>query len=526
MEERFGQQAFRRAAAVLAAALLCLLPAAGAHAADRVYWAEFEGRISSANLDGSGLEDLNTPGAIFHSPEGDAIDPLSERIYWLNSGGATPANASISFAALDGSGGGLLPTPGAVFAESAGLAIDPVAGRIYWANRQFLNDAIWSVKLDGSDARELDVTGATIGAPTGVAIDPVARRIYWANDASEPGKNMISFADLDRPGQGGDLPTPGAPDQEPEGLALDPVGRRVYWANLSGGSIGVAKLDGSGGEALNTSGATVAFPRGVAVDPFAGRVYWANGSSESPISFARIDGSGGGGDLKNGQNGGPTFPLLRVSPRSTAAPAIAGGSTPGAALSCSQGTWAPDFIESFLYQAPQGFSYQWSRNGADIPGATQSTLKADDPRGGEYGCRVSAQNASGATSRASRPHHIAATVFVGATKVLLSLAAPRMPAKAPIVVRVSNGNEFAISGLLSGKASARVGSGQKRTLKLSPKRFAVAAQAKAIVKLRLPKPLQLLLAQKHKLSIALTAVARDSTGHSRKIKGRVAPRLR
>lgn len=67
----------------------------------------------------------------------------------------------------------------------------------------------------------------------------------------------------------------------------------VYWANGSGSTISFANLDGSGGGNLNTTGANVARPTGVAVDPAAGRVYWANHSGE-PISFANLNGSGGG----------------------------------------------------------------------------------------------------------------------------------------------------------------------------------------------------------------------------------------
>ena len=57
----------------------------------------------------------------------------------------------------------------------------------------------------------------------------------------------------------------------------------VYWANGSDNTISFANLNGSGGGNLNTAGANVERPAGVAVDPAAGRVYWANHDGE-PIS--------------------------------------------------------------------------------------------------------------------------------------------------------------------------------------------------------------------------------------------------
>ena len=72
----------------------------------------------------------------------------------------------------------------------------------------------------------------------------------------------------------------------------------VYWANQFGNKISFARLDGSGGGDLTTTGATVDFPSGVALDPAAGRIYWANlhltTFNADSISFARLDGSGGG----------------------------------------------------------------------------------------------------------------------------------------------------------------------------------------------------------------------------------------
>jgi DNA-binding beta-propeller fold protein YncE len=71
----------------------------------------------------------------------------------------------------------------------------------------------------------------------------------------------------------------------------------VYWANAySTNRISFANLDGSGGGNLSTAGATSGEPRGLAIDVVAGKVYWTNPDRDR-ISFANLDGSGDGGNL-------------------------------------------------------------------------------------------------------------------------------------------------------------------------------------------------------------------------------------
>jgi hypothetical protein len=56
------------------------------------------------------------------------------------------------------------------------------------------------------------------------------------------------------------------------------------------------------------------------------------------------------------------------------APAISGGASLGAALSCSPGSWKSDLAGAFLFRAPRTFAYQWQLDGGDIPGATTSSF--------------------------------------------------------------------------------------------------------------------------------------------------------
>jgi hypothetical protein len=110
-------------------------------------------------------------------------------------------------------------------------------------------------------------------------------------------------------------------------------------------------------------------------------------------------------------------------------------------------------------------------------------------------------------------------------RLTLSLASPRVPARGPIAIRVVNGSPFAIAGRLSARTAKPVGT-SKRPVKLGSKAFQVAARSKAIVKLKLPKPLGSLLLRKHKLSLALSATVTDSSGNHLTVRQTVVPSLR
>ena len=75
-------------------------------AGQRIYWANdiVSGRISYANLNGSGSADLNTTGATVSEPYGVAVDPDRNRVYWANS------NGGLGSADTNGAGGANLPT--------------------------------------------------------------------------------------------------------------------------------------------------------------------------------------------------------------------------------------------------------------------------------------------------------------------------------------------------------------------------------------------------------------------------------
>jgi DNA-binding beta-propeller fold protein YncE len=375
---------------LVALALSASSLASVAQAADRIYWANTNNSIISfANLDGSGGADLNTGAATVSTPSGTTIDAGAGRIYWANQG----APIGIFFANLDGSGGASLNTSGASMTIPSGVAVDPVAGRIYWPD--FSPGTISFANLDGTGGADLNTTGATVSNARGVAVDRAGSRVWWSNAAGA----SISFANLDGSG-GGNLNTTGATVSNPRGVAIDRAAGKIYWANTSAG-ISFANLDGSGGGGnLNTTGATVDIARGVAIDAAAGRIYWANQGAANQISFANLDGSGGG-NLGTGAAtvNGPNFPSLLKAPTGAGPPAVTGRPAPGSTLTCSQGLWAADLLEAFLYRAPSSFGFQWSRGGTDIAGATASSYKPSAVA--NYRCTVTGSNEAGASSQTS-----------------------------------------------------------------------------------------------------------------------------
>jgi len=493
----------------LLATCLCLVFACAARAEDRIYWADSgSNTISFAALDGSGGGSLGLGQGLIDEPSGLAIDPVTQRIYWANS-----RSDSIAFASLVGGDGGKLETGELTPNGPTGPSIDPVAERIYWAD--FGNRRISFGDLDGSFSGNLATVA--LGSPTGVVVDRTAGRLYWSATGGAP---PVSFVNLDGSG-GGDVNPVGASVATPAGLAIDGAHGRVYWANFTGNRISYANLDGSGGGDLATAGATVQGPNGVAIDPALGRIYWAN-SDGNRISYANLDGSGGA-DLPLGgaPPSRPRFPVLLLAPRSISPPAVTGGSGVGSLLSCSLGEWAPDLFESFAYQAPQSFEYQWSRDGADIPGATGSLLTA--AASGAYACRVTAANRAGGTTRTSAPLRVTPVAFGPKTLVTLRLASRRARPEGPIAIRVANANPFAVTGRLS--VGGRPAAPKRRTTKLAARSFKVGARSTVVLRLKLSGSPRRLRAAGGRLPLSISAAVVDLTGQRRTVTNSVVVRL-
>ncbi len=404
----------------LAATLLWALPA---QAAETLFWNNYDGNsIAYANIDGTGGGELNTVGAAIEEPEGLSYDSVTDRLYVASSG-----NDSIVWVNLDGSGAGTLSAPGAPIERPEGIAVDPATRIVYWVNTEGNGAAEGSIawaKLDGSAGGMLNTAGATLSSPYRLAIDPMGGRVYWTNFGPTP--NLISYANLDNSGGGGDLDVSGASEPNDNGLAIDRSAERIYWVNSE--SVSYASLGGGSGGDLNVAGAVFKDPYGMALDPAAGRVVWGNYEKEEEgagaFGFATLNGSGGGGlNIATAPVNGPQDPVILKSPGGTGAPQVSGDSKPNSVLSCSQGEWGADYAGSFVYQAPQSYAYQWSRDGSPIGGATDSVVYADTP--GAYSCSVTAINHEGSASQ---------------TSAAFEVVQPPSPAKLTLNVRPRKGH--------------------------------------------------------------------------------------
>jgi len=528
-----------RLALALVAVVAWLAPAS-ARAADGVYVAYFNSSISFVRLDDGGGMDLSTAGATLTHPTGLALDPAHGRVYWTEREG-------IWWAALDGSGhgGGPLNLGVAPFSEPFGLAIDPTAapaGRIYWLNAGNSTSGhvgIAFADLDGSGGSELAIgIDANNSLPTGLALDPVRRIVYWGDQQTR----TIQFAHLDGSG-GGVVKTGGEPVSDPLALAVDAAAGRIYWVNDTvKNRISWADLANTGAPSdvsghIATDPTTLDLggtPANLAVDRAAGRIYWPTANS---VAYAPLDGSGPAHELRStGVSGNVLLGfVVSVAPRPAAPPAVSGASTAGGALSCSPGSWAPDLVESFLYAAPSSFAYQWSRDGADLPGATGPALVA--PTAGAYACRVTAVNVAGTAVQTSAAWAVGPALpqtggvgggtaaFGTSARVTLALATSRVPARGPVPVRVTNGNGFAVAGTLAAQTTRPVAAAHHRRVKLRALRIAVAAHGRQTLRLVLPRSLRQLLARQRKLSLSLNAVVKDPPRHARTVRATVTPRL-
>ena len=462
------------------AALLALgtafAPAAGA--ADRIYWTSFDsGKIEWANLDGSGgTHELNATGATISTQGygmGGAIDPVGQRYYWANQ-----QDGKINWANLDGSGGGDLPTGSATVSGPDGVSVDPIGRRVYWSNGNKISYA----NLDGSGGNDLATGAAPVDSAHGTTVYPALGRIYWTN-WHFIGDGSIAFADTSG-GGGATVPLFGAATIDtPFGLAIDAAAGRMYWANDNPGIISVADLDGSDDADIDNRGLKMTGPYGIAFDPESGRAYTANFAGND-LTYLGVDNSGGATvPVTLPIESGPNSPVLLKSPRSTSSPAITAipevaiveGRKPGKkgrkgkkfiftrqvglGLTCTRGAWAPDLVEARLYRAPTSTRIEWTRDGAQIPGADSELFQAKEV--GAYGCRETAVNTAGAEVRSSA----LATFFkVGKAKRNRKKGTARLEVSLPPggVLRLS-GAGIVPQTVASGKASVLVKArGKKR----------------------------------------------------------------
>ena len=372
---RLGRRWVRVCSVVAGCLIAVVWLAPAALASDSIYWSSYQanGAIRLGGLDGTGAGNLFAPES---SPEGIAIDPAAGKMYW-----ADTTSGAIRVANLDGSGVQNLYTGES---QASGVAINPATGKIYWADAITGTGAIRVGNLDGSGSAQDLFSNESY--PVGVTIDPATGKIYWGSYDTF----KIRTGNLDGTGAH-DLFTG---ENYPTGIVVDDATGKIYWTNEFAGQIRVGNLDGTG--------ATNLFPAqggigGLALDPRTGKLYWGDFQNQT-IWVANANGTGTPQSLFTNEPSAWFVALLRA-PTGTGAPQVTGSGTPGAPLSCSQGSWAGDVPNMLFYRAPRTFAYQWFVNGATIPGATATTYTP--PAAGRYTCQVTASNQAGSTSQSS-----------------------------------------------------------------------------------------------------------------------------
>ena len=261
----------RRAAFALATLVVAAL-ALAARADGFVYWANNDGTIQSATLNGTPANS----NLVSSQGKGRGVAVDDTYIYWPNYDTNTIGRAD----KLDGSGVNQSFITGA-FAPS-GVAVDASDGsnrHIYWANS---NGTIGRADLDSngnpSNVVQNFVTGA--GLPQGITVDDTY--VYWAGHASIGRANKLDGSGVNqrfisgvRPGVDIVL-----------GVAVDSTGGHIYWSNFYSSTIGQGLLNGSVNNQNLITGA--AEPVGLAVD--SAHLYWAN--FRGNIGRASLDGTG------------------------------------------------------------------------------------------------------------------------------------------------------------------------------------------------------------------------------------------
>lgn len=177
----------------------------------RLYWSDREGaRLSSVNIDGTGLRDLIVTrtkqgiGSILDEPVGVAVDPEFNSIFWTQKG---PPK------------GGL----GRIF--RAGLNIPPG---------------------QRADARnDIETLWSFLPEPIDLELDTENRYLYWTDRGREPEGNTLNRAPVPLFGYAGEKPEILAGGlKEPIGLAVDSDAQVVYVGSLAG-IIRAVSFDGS-----------------------------------------------------------------------------------------------------------------------------------------------------------------------------------------------------------------------------------------------------------------------------------------
>jgi hypothetical protein len=118
--------------------------------------------------------------------------------------------------------------------------------------------------------------------------------------------------------------------------------------------------------------------------------------------------------------------------------------------------------------------------------------------------------------------------FGSSTLVTLRVAR-RIGRRGPVPVVVTNRNEFAVTGRLSGRSTRRLARSRaprRQFVKLRGKPLVVLAEASKTIRLALPRRLRVLLRRRGRVGLRLTATVSDPAGNTRRVVKKATPRLK
>jgi hypothetical protein len=379
--------------------------------AGHLYWTNGGTSIGRANLDGSGVNESFLAG---YQPITVAVD--ANYVYWSNDHAGVE---SIGRANLDGSGANPDFIP--LSAPAGRIALD--AGHIYWVNESA--HAIGRANLNGTGKNEAFVPTTATGTITGIAVD--ANYVYWSHDLDAIGRATVTGT--------GVTPSFITSSNGVGGMTVDALGPGAEFCAAPSAVAFASRVAGSGASASQTvtitnggaaalhvsavalggadasqfalvtddcAGATVASGGGsctvtVAFDPTTtgmqtASVHFTDDASSRPTDVS-LAGNGTPATIAPPAGNGPPAATTRQLPKNTAPPAISGIAGAHHTLACSQGSWSG---------SPTGFSYQWSRDGTPIQGATADTYAVQSSDEGlTLTCAVTASNSAGTGSAAT-----------------------------------------------------------------------------------------------------------------------------
>ena len=237
--------------------------------AGHIYWtnmgvyADDDGSIQRANLDGSGLTTIVPVGKTFTGKQ-LVLDKKNGKLYWSDREGMRVMRAN-----LDGSGSEILVEPGR--GDEArkdqrnwcvGMAVDLPGGKIYWTQKGGENANTGSVRRanlnvphgqTAATRTDIDVLFDRLPEPIDLELDLANRHIYWTDRGDAPKGNTVNRASMDvrAGGAGGHHTILAGGFDETIGIALDLAGRRMFVTDLRGSVYRLA-LDGTNKRTLFT----------------------------------------------------------------------------------------------------------------------------------------------------------------------------------------------------------------------------------------------------------------------------------